>query len=172
MFTDVTVLDTALRAIALSTLVLLWVIVVVRVIGLRAFSKMNAFDFVVTVATGSLLAGASQATNWLEFLQPALAIASLLGVQYTIARLRKASDGFQTMVQNAPVILMRDGQIIAPALRQTRVSESDLMAKLREANVAAMADVRAVVLETTGDISVLHGGELQDTLLNGVRRAD
>ena len=65
---------------------------------------------------------------------------------------------------------MRDGIFDENALRKTRVAKDDLIAKLREANVLAMNRVRAVVLETTGDVSVLHGNELDDALLTGVRR--
>ena len=63
MFFDSVPLDILARALLLSAIALVWVIFVVRVIGLRTFSKMTAFDFVATVATGSLLAGACQATT-------------------------------------------------------------------------------------------------------------
>lgn len=172
MFVDHDILDLILRAVLLSALAMFWVISVVRVIGLRTFSKMTAFDFVATVAVGSLLAGASQATSWPEFAQPALAISALLGVQYVVARVRKWSDGFEALVQNTPVLLMRDGEMIDAALKATRVAEDDLRAKLREANVLDLSEVRAVVLETTGDISVLHGEELSSALLSGVRRVE
>lgn len=162
--------DTIIRALALSSVAICWVIFVVRVVGLRAFSKMTAFDFVVTVAVGSLLAGSSQATSWPDFQQATLAIACLLGVQYLAARLRNSSDRFEAVVQNTPVLLMHEGEISHEALTATRVAEDDLIAKLREANVLDLSEVRAVVLETTGDISVLHGPKLQDRLLNGVRR--
>ena len=48
--------DAIIRGVALGLIALVWVILVVRVIGLRTFSKMTAFDFVITLATGSLLA--------------------------------------------------------------------------------------------------------------------
>ncbi|WP_417524245.1 DUF421 domain-containing protein [Marinovum sp.] len=172
MFAEDAALDVLLRALLLSALAMAWVIFVVRIIGLRTFSKMTAFDFVATVAVGSLLAGASQATAWGEFFQPALSISALLGVQYLIAKARKASDMIEQTVQNTPVLLMRDGVILDDALKATRVSEGDLIAKLREANVLDLAHVRAVVLETTGDISVLHGESLSSRLLDGVRRVD
>lgn len=171
MFFDSVPLDIIARALLLSGLALVWVVFVVRVIGLRTFSKMTAFDFVATVATGSLLAGACQATTWPEFAQPTLAILALLGAQFVIARLRQASDQFEDVVQNEPVILMRDGQIFDEALRQTRVARADLIAKLREANVMNFSDVRAVVLETTGDISVLHGEDLDERILEGATAA-
>ncbi len=97
-------------------------------------------------------------------------MAGCLGVQYFTARLRRASDRFEAIVQNSPVLLMRDGEFLQAALNATRVAEDDLIAKLREANVRDLSDVRAVVLETTGDISVLHGPELQEQLLNRVQR--
>lgn len=169
MFFDHVPLDIIARALLLSAIALTWVIFVVRVIGLRTFSKMTAFDFVATVATGSLLAGACQATTWPEFAQPTLAISALLGAQFVIAKLRQASDGFEEVVQNEPVILMRDGVIFDAALRETRVARADLIAKLREANALRFLDVRAVVLETTGDISVLHGDTLEQGILEGAR---
>lgn len=171
MFFDNLSLDVLARAVILSTLAVFWVILVVRIIGLRAFSKMNSFDFVVTVATGSLLAGASQATGWPGFFQSVIAIAALLGVQFVVALMRNRSDTVEAIIQNDPVLLMRNGVILEQALTATRVAESDLIAKLREANVLDVSQVRAVVLETTGDISVLHGDNLQDRLLSGVEKA-
>jgi uncharacterized membrane protein YcaP (DUF421 family) len=47
-----------------------------------------------------------------------------------------------------------------------------LIAKLWEANVLQLSEVHAAVLETTGDISVLHGREINridDILLKDVR---
>lgn len=66
-------------------------------------------------------------------------------------------------------MLMRDGRFLEDAMRETRVARDYLVAKLREANVLDLARVRAVVLETTGDISVLHGEKLEAGLLEGVR---
>ena len=172
MFFDHLSLDILARALLLSAIALTWVIIVVRVIGLRTFSKMTAFDFVATVATGSLLAGACQATTWPEFAQPTLAISALLGAQFVIAKIRQASDSFEQAVQNEPVILMREGKIFDAALSETRVARADLIAKLREANALRFSDVRAVVLETTGDISVLHGDTLEEGLLEGARMVE
>ena len=50
------------RGVVLAAGALFWVLVLVRIVGLRSFSKMTAFDFVATVAIGSLLASAAAAT--------------------------------------------------------------------------------------------------------------
>ncbi|MFW8637517.1 DUF421 domain-containing protein [Cribrihabitans pelagius] len=170
MFTDAELLDTLLRGAVLSTAAAAWVLMLVRVLGLRTFSKMTAFDFVVTIAAGSLLAGASQAESWTSFAQAVIAMAALMGAQYTAERLKLRFDRVEAAVQNQPRLLMRDGAFIREAMRETRVSETDLRGQLREAGVLRLSDVRAVVLETTGDISVLQGDELELTLLTGVER--
>ena len=66
---------------------------------------------------------------------------------------------------------MVDGKILYENLEKSNVGEEDLIAKLREANVIHFNEVLAVILESTGDMSVLHSSEkseLQDKLLLGV----
>ena len=54
---------------------------------------------------------------------------------------------------------MKNGEILEDNLKKCKVTISDLKAKLREANVIQISEVKAVVFESTGDISVLHGSE-------------
>ena len=170
MFLDTPWPDALLRGVLLAVVALVWVVLHIRVVRLRSLSKMSSFDFIMTVALGSLLAGASQAETWRAFAQPMAGITGLFAIQWLAARLRKNSDAVESLLQNEPVLLMRDGIIDHAALKATRVAKSDLYAKLREANVLALGDVRAVVLETTGDVSVLHGERLDDELLSGIAR--
>lgn len=67
----------------------------------------------------------------------------------------------------------RPARFLHDGLRRSRVSIDDVKAKLREANVLRYDQVQAVVLETTGDISVLHGdGRVDLDLLSGVEGVD
>lgn len=170
MFTDDQWIDITIRGFVLTTLATVWVVVLVRINGLRSFSKMTNFDFVMTVAVGSLLASGSQSTTWPQFAQACIAMATLFFVQYATARLRRFSDRFEATMQNTPTILMRDGEFMEEAMQATRVARDDLIAKLREANALDISRVRAVILETTGDISVLHGERLDERLLSGTKR--
>lgn len=164
--------DAALRGLILTVVGLLWVVAIVRVVGLRAFSKMTAFDFIVTLATGSLLATAASSSSWTSYLQAITAIVVLLAAQFVLAWMRKRSEAVERSMENEPLLLMREGEFIDEAMRLSRVSRSDVIAKLREANALRMSQVRAVVLETTGDISVLHGDGYDEILLRGVRCPD
>ncbi len=151
-------------------LMVLVVVAIIRLIGLRSLSKMSSFDFAVTVAIGSILGSTVASSTAIS--EGALAILSLLVVQWLISQFRRRSFGGK-VVDNRPVLLMRDGRFIDDALDGSRVTRSDVYAKLRQANVHSMSEVIAVVLETTGDVSVLHGSEpLQRELFENVREFD
>lgn len=168
MFVEPPFTDALIRGGALTAAALVWVLLLSRIIGLRSFSKMTAFDFVATIATGSLLASAAIAASWAAFVQPMVALAALFAVQFALSWLRQRSQRFQLAIDNRPHVLMRGSVIDEEALRRTRVARSDVLAKLREANATKLDDVYAVVLETTGDISVLHADEVDAVLLEGL----
>lgn len=152
-----------------SVLILIVAIVTVRVVGLRSLSKMSSFDFLVTVALGSTLA--TVAATPTSVVNGALAFASLLAAQAAIALARRRPR-VASAVDNQPRLLMTGSVMHEGVMESCRVTHHDVMAKLREANVTRVDQVLAVVLETTGDISVLHGdGPLDDVLLDGVRQS-
>lgn len=163
-------LDLLARGVILSGIALLWVVALVRVVGLRSFSKMTAFDFVATVAMGSLLASAAAAASWETFAQVLAAMLALLGAQAGLAVLRRKSERLHDLIGNTPILLMENGRFCEAALAETRIAREDVLAKIRAANALDLGAVRAVVLENTGDISVLHGRDIDERLLAGVRR--
>lgn len=147
------------------------VILYCRIAGLRSFATMSAFDFVMTVAVGTIF-GSTIATKDPSLLAGLFVLAVLFTLQKTVAVLRQRT-GFDAVTDNTPLLLMHDGEILHDNLRRAQVTEKDLVARLRRANVASLASVNAVVLETTGDFSVLHGherGVVHGALLAGVRR--
>ena len=160
------------QAVTGGVLAYLAIIVAVRMMGLRSFAKMASHDFAVTVAIGSVLAGAAMADDT-PLATPLVAIVTLFGLQWLATFIVARSDSFETAISNAPLLLMDGNQILQDNLRLAKVSQSDLIAKLREANVLNYDQVIAVVFEATGDISVLHradGSDFDPRLLSGVVR--
>lgn len=147
----------ALVAVAVSFVVVYAAIIALtRVVGLRSFSKMSASDFAMTVAVGSLFASSiSSASPPLPV--ALLALGLLFAGQWVVAYTRRRSETVAKLIDNQPLLLVRDGRVIEENMRRANVSPSDLRAKLREANALSLDRVHAVVFETTGDVSVLHG---------------
>lgn len=147
----------ALLAVLLGAVgIYLVTVLLTRLVGLRSFSKMSSFDFAVTIAMGSVIAS-TIVLDSVSLLKGAFALALLYGLQFFVGTLRERSDAFAGVLDNRPILLMAGPEILHDNLRRARVTEGDLRAKLREANVLSLDHVHAVVFETTGDITVLHG---------------
>jgi len=102
-----------------------------------------------------------------------VAIAIIVLLQISSSHLQKHSNWYKKLVSNKPVELMRDGKISEENLKRNGISKDNLMAKLREANALNFENVISVVLETTGDISVLHSNTINSVsnqIMNGVDR--
>jgi uncharacterized membrane protein YcaP (DUF421 family) len=169
LFSELGASSTELMTGAVAAIAIyLAVILATRVSGLRSFSKMSAFDFAMTVAIGSLIATA--AAGQAPLATVVVGVAVLFAGQFTVAFLR-SHRWLRGALDNSPLLLMDGEQILHDNLSRARVTLDDLHGKLREAGVLRYDQVRAVVFETTGDISVLHGdGPLDHRLLRAVRR--
>lgn len=155
-----------------ATGVYLSVIILTRLSGLRSFSKMSSFDFAMTVAIGSIIA-TTVVTENPPLLLSAVSLAAIYGLQIIVALLRIKSNSMQKLIDNQPMVLMVGAEIIEENMQAVRVTKTDLLAKLREANVLHLDEVKVVVLESTGDISVMHGDPnerpIDGILLDNVR---
>lgn len=166
----------ALAMVVLSVVgIYLALLLCTRLAGLRSFSKMSSFDFAITVSIGSLVATVILSKDP-PLVQGAVGLAMLFGIQFLVSYLRSRSNGFAHIVDNDALLLMAGAEVLHQNLEEARVTVDDLRAKLREANVIHPEEVRAVVMESTGDISVLHaapdGSALDLRLFDDVRGAE
>ena len=165
----------SLAAIVLSTVgAYAAVLVYTRLAGLRSFAKMSSFDFAMTVAIGSMLASAIL-NETPSLPQAVVGLGAVYGLQRLVGVARQRFSWVQHVVDNEPLLLMDGPEMLRGNMKRCSVTEDDLWAKLRAANVLDLRQVRAVVMETTGDVTVLHGEAdgppLQLELLTGVRGA-
>jgi uncharacterized membrane protein YcaP (DUF421 family) len=163
--------NTVFFTILAHTAVVLAVIITwTRVHGLRSFSKMSGFDFAITVSIGSVLASAVTTPDtsvWIAI----FGVSALFIIQIIVAKLR-AHGLAAGHLDNAPILIIKNGTVLEDNLKQAGMTKSDLWAKLREANAFDLSKVHYVIAESTGDVSVLHGPDVHvdDCLLEGVRR--
>lgn len=144
------------RILLAGALAYLALIVLLRISGKRTLSKMNAFDLVVTVALGSLLASVLLSKD-VPLAEGVLAFAVLIGLQYVISWLSRRSPRFEALVKSDPALLLYRGRFLERAMRRERVAEVEVLAAIRSHGVADAAEVEAVVLETDGSFSVIPG---------------
>lgn len=164
--------SSTLAAVAIKAVgIYVAVIALTRAFGLRSFSKISSYDFAMTVAIGSVVATAILSAS-VSLLQGIVALFAIYLLKSVVGQLR-VDDWFGRAVDNPPMLILRDGEIIEDNLKAADMSIDDLRAKLREANVLEMKQARAVVFESTGDVSVLHADDadapVDAWLLEGVR---
>lgn len=132
-------------------------VILTRISGKRSFSKMSSFDFAMTVSIGSILATVIVSKS-VSLQYGIIGLVLIYSLQMIVAATRHWKP-IRNLVDNKPTLLMQNGKLIKDNLKKCKVTESDVKAKLREANVIQLSEVKAVVFESTGDISVLHGAD-------------
>ena len=124
--------ETALVGVA----VYVSLVALLRVSGKRTLSKMNAFDFVVTVALGAILASTMLSSS-VSYSRGMTAFVVLVGLQYTVTWLSVRSGTVADLVKGRPTLLYYKGQYYRDAMRRERVPESELLDAIRASGQGA-----------------------------------
>ena len=153
----------------------LFIIVTTRIVGLRSFTTFSSFDFLITLSMGALLAS-TVVSKEVALLEGFTAIFTLFLLQIVVSLTRARWGWVKKVLDNRPTLLMENGQVLHDNLRAVRITEDELRAKLRGSNVYNYAQVRAVVLEASGEVSILRQPDQEllpelTTLEGVVRRA-
>jgi uncharacterized membrane protein YcaP (DUF421 family) len=142
------------RTLLIGTLGYASVLFLLRISGKRTLSKMNAFDFVVTVALGSTLATILLNED-VALAEGAAAFALLVALQYVVTWSSVRARWVKRFVTGEPELVAYRGRLLDDALRRTRVTADEVLAAVRNQGHADLADAEAVVLETDGAFSVV-----------------
>jgi uncharacterized membrane protein YcaP (DUF421 family) len=145
------------RTAAVGLCAYIGLVMVLRITGKRTLSKMNAFDLVVTVALGSTLATVLLSKD-VALAEGIAAFLLLAGAQFAVTWTSLRSRRFRRWIKAEPRALLRDGEMIAEALRAERVTAEDVEAAIRGAGHAGPSSIALVMLETDGSMSVVPQG--------------
>lgn len=151
--------DAILHTLITGTLSYFGLVVWLRISGKRTLSKWNSFDFVVTIAFGSILASALLSKNTSLF-QAMVSIGLLVGLQYLLTWLAVRTDTVQTLIKAEPTLLAFKGELLDTTLKNKRVAKGEVLAAIRLSGCGSIEAVDAVILETDGSFSVIKNLDL------------
>ncbi|MEM7714935.1 MAG: YetF domain-containing protein [Cyanobacteria bacterium P01_A01_bin.68] len=146
--------DALQHTLLVGTLGYIATIILLRVSGKRTLSKWNSFDFIVTIAFGSILASLMLSKDT-SLVQGVLAIGMLVLFQFIITWVSVRSNIFQGWIKAEPTLLLFQGELQRNALRHQRVSKGEVLAALRTNGLGSLEEAEAVILETDGSFSVI-----------------
>lgn len=126
----------------------------IRISGKRTMSKLNAFDFVVAVTLGSTLS--SMILAKVAIAEGALAVVIIIGLQYALAKLAMESSTMEKVINSRPTLLFYEGHFLDETLSRECITHEEIHAAIREYRLEDMNEVRAVVMELNGDLTVVR----------------
>ncbi len=154
--------------VALKALLLyLTAIIGFRIGEHRTLAQMSPFDFVAAVAVGAIVGRVPNA-NTTSYLAGAVTLVTVLVAHRLIMRLRYAPR-VAHLVEHTPRLLVADGNVLEPELRRCGFTREDLAAQLRQHGVGDLSEVRYVIAEQRGQLSVIRRTGPEDPLPSLVR---
>lgn len=139
------------------------IVLVIRLSGKRATSQMNNFDWIVTVAIGSLV-GSGIVLKGVTVLESVAAIAMLLLLQWVLTKSVLHSKWISRLVKAQPVVLLENGAFREKTMRRERVTKREVMSALRQQGLVDPDQVKWVILETNASFSVVPHGTNSDAI--------
>lgn len=143
-----------LRIVVVGTLTYVGMVIMLRLSGKRTLLSMNAFDFIITVAMGSAF-GRILTAKQVSLAEAMVTFALLISLQYLVTWFETRSKKFANLVTGTPTLLYYQGQFLEHEMKKQRVRKAEMLAVAREKKLDNMDQVEAIVLETSGSLSVI-----------------
>jgi uncharacterized membrane protein YcaP (DUF421 family) len=129
-------------------------LVLVRVAGMRTFGRKSAFDTIVGIMLGAVLARGVVGAS--PFGATVAASAVTVVVHRVLAELCLKHAGLEKLIKGEHRLLCRDGIIDEHAMNRSGLSRRDLLEGVRQAaNVDSIDEVAAAYIESNGQISAV-----------------
>jgi uncharacterized membrane protein YcaP (DUF421 family) len=143
-------MDIALRAILLYV----FVIFVMRVTGRRELSSLSAVDLVLLVILGDAIQQGLTQDDY-SVTGAMIAVATIASVQVLSSYLGFRSKRAKKVLEGLPIVILRDGKLLAENMRRERLTEDEVAEEMRGHEIASFDEVAWAILETNGQINFI-----------------
>ncbi|HEU4749789.1 MAG TPA: YetF domain-containing protein, partial [Acidimicrobiia bacterium] len=141
-------LEIALR----TTVMYLYTLALVRLLGKRGMAQLSPFEMVIIVALGSAI-GDPMFYADVPLIHGIIVVTVVVGLERLIVRLTENNQWLERVVESTPVLLVADGEIVRAALDDEDLSEAELFMALRQNGIEQLGEVRLAYLEPNGHLS-------------------
>lgn len=144
-------MDAVLRAAT----VYLILIVIFRLSGKRSLAQITTFDFVILLVIGEATQQALLGEDF-SITNATLVIVTLMSIDIGLSRVQERFPAADRWIDDVPLVLVEEGQLLSERSNKSRVSESDILSAAREKQgLERMDQIKYAVLERNGGISII-----------------
>ncbi|PRY87084.1 DUF421 domain-containing protein [Mongoliibacter ruber] len=147
--------ESMLRVIFITPLAYTAMVLLLRISGKRTLSKMNSFDFIVTIALGSTLAAVALNKN-IPLADGIMAIFLFIAFQFILTWLSVRIKAVKTLITSRPSLIFYKGEFQYEAMKKERITVEEIYCAARQKGLATLDQVGMIILETTGDITIIE----------------
>jgi uncharacterized membrane protein YcaP (DUF421 family) len=149
---DLTV-ELVIEIVLRTAVMYLYTLALVRVLGKRGLGQLSPFELVIIVALGSAVGDPMFYTD-VPVAHGIIVITAVVALERTLVKLTERHKEVERLIESVPVLLVRDGVLLADALNQEDLSQNEVFMGLRDKGVEYLGEVRRAYLEPSGHISV------------------
>lgn len=141
--------------VARATVMFFLLFAMLRFLGRRELAEITPFEMILMIVLGDLI---QQAVTQDDFsvTGAALAIATIGFWALALSWLTFLSPKAEEILEGRPLVIVRDGEIVAGNLSAHRLSRLELESEMRLAGIASLAQVAWGILEPQGKISFIR----------------
>jgi uncharacterized membrane protein YcaP (DUF421 family) len=147
------------RIFIVGTCSYITLILLLRAAGKRTLSRMNAYDMVITMALGSILAKVLL-TQEISISESIAATFLLILLQYSLSLAMYCFPQLRQIISAKPAVLFYKGRYIDSVMKKERVDKDEIQAAIHEKGISDIMQIEAVILGANGQMSVLLNPEI------------
>jgi uncharacterized membrane protein YcaP (DUF421 family) len=132
-----------------------FLVVAFRLTGKRQFGQMTAFDLIVLLIISELVQNALVGDDH-SVTGGMISVTTLILVNAGVAWLTYRYKFLERAIEHQPTILVRHGRVLWDNVRREHMTPAEFRSALRQRGVMSLKQVRFVLLEEDGEISVIR----------------
>jgi uncharacterized membrane protein YcaP (DUF421 family) len=144
-------MDSVIRGVV----VYMFLLLVFRISGKRSLASITTFDFVLVLILSETVQQAL-IDNDNSFTNAALLVVTIMGIDVLLSHVKSWSPKLDRILDSAPVVVIKEGEILRGRMAQERVDDADILTAARESQgISRLDEIDYAVVEQSGGITVV-----------------